>query len=87
MFLQEYAAKWSDADGIRTRNFEAARAADGARSGRTIADAWGGTDAEDFDRNFADLARKFHVISVDRLNFGHWTARLHGRSSTIDGGR
>jgi hypothetical protein len=55
--------------------------------GGITGDASGGANAEDFDRNFADLARKFRVISVDRLTFGQRTTKLHGRSSAIDGGR
>jgi hypothetical protein len=31
--------------------------------------------------NFIGLARKFRLISVERLTFGQQTARLHGRGS------
>jgi pimeloyl-ACP methyl ester carboxylesterase len=72
MFLQEYGERWLDVDGIRTRYFEAGR-------GRTIVlvhggtkgDASGGANAEDFHLNFAELAKKFRVISVDRLGQGY----------------
>src|SRR5262245_37324578 len=72
MFLQEYGERWLEVDGIRTRYFEAG-------SGRTIVlvhggtkgDASGGANAEDFHLNFAELARKFRVISVDRIGQGY----------------
>jgi 2-hydroxy-6-oxonona-2,4-dienedioate hydrolase len=72
MFLQEYGEKWVDVDGIRTRYFEA-----GAGRplvlvhGGTKGDSSGGANAEDFHLNFAALAEKFHVISVDRLGQGY----------------
>jgi hypothetical protein len=59
MFLQEYREKWVEVDSIRTHYFEA-----GTRRplmlvyGGTTGDASGGANPEDFDRNFADLARK-----------------------------
>ena len=72
MFLQEYGEKWVDVDGIRTRYFEAGS---GRRvvlvHGGTKGDASGGANAEDFHLNFAELAKKFHVISVDRLGQGY----------------
>lgn len=88
MFLEQYGEKWVDVDDIRTRYFEAG-------AGRPIVpfhggatgDASGGANQENFDRNFVDLARKFRLISVDRLTFGQQIARLHGRRSAIDGGR
>jgi 2-hydroxy-6-oxonona-2,4-dienedioate hydrolase len=39
--------------------------------GGTKGDASGGANAEDFHLNFAELAKKFHVISVDRLGQGY----------------
>ena len=72
MFLQEYGEKWVDVDGIRTRYFEAGS---GRRvvlvHGGTKGDSSGGANAEDFHLNFAELAKKFHVISVDRLGQGY----------------
>jgi pimeloyl-ACP methyl ester carboxylesterase len=72
MFLQEYGEKWLDVDGIRTRYFEAGS---GRRvvlvHGGTKGDSSGGANAEDFHLNFAELAKKFHVISVDRLGQGY----------------
>ena len=72
MSLQEFGEKWLDVDGIRTRYFEAGE-------GRTIVlvhggtkgDASGGANAEDFHLNFAELAKNFRVISVDRLGQGY----------------
>jgi 2-hydroxy-6-oxonona-2,4-dienedioate hydrolase len=72
MFLQEYGERWVDVDGIRTRYFEAG-------TGRTVVlvhggtkgDASGGANAEDFNLNFAELATRFRVISVDRLGQGY----------------
>ena len=39
--------------------------------GGTKGDASGGANAEDFHLNFAELAKKFHVISIDRLGQGY----------------
>ena len=72
MSLQEFGEKWIDVDGIRTRYFEAG-------SGRPIVlvhggtkgDASGGANAEDFHLNFAELAKSFRVISIDRLGQGY----------------
>jgi 2-hydroxy-6-oxo-octa-2,4-dienoate hydrolase len=63
--------KWIDIDGIG-RYFEAGR---GRRvvlvHGGTKGDSSGGANAEDFHLNFAELAKTFHVISVDRLGQGY----------------
>ncbi len=72
MFLQEYGEKWVDVDGIRTRYFEAGTGRPLVLvHGGTTGDSSGGANAEDFDRNFAELAKKFRVISVDRLGQGY----------------
>ena len=72
MSLQEFGEKWIDVEGIRTRYFET-----GAGRpivlvhGGTAGDASGGANAEDFNLNFAELAKRFRVISVDRLGQGY----------------
>ena len=73
MFLSEYGEKWLDVDGVRTRYFEA-----GSGSvpvvlvhGGQMGDASGGENAEDWDRNFAALAKTSKVISIDRLGQGY----------------
>jgi 2-hydroxy-6-oxo-6-(2'-carboxyphenyl)-hexa-2,4-dienoate hydrolase len=72
MFLQEYGEKWVDIDGFRTRYFEAGKGRPVVLvHGGTMGDASGGANAEDFDRNFAELAKRFRVISVDRLGQGY----------------
>lgn len=72
MFLQEYGEKWVDVDGIRTRYFEAGSGRPVVLvHGGTAGDASGGANAEDFHLNFAALAEKFNVISVDRLGQGY----------------
>jgi pimeloyl-ACP methyl ester carboxylesterase len=76
--LQEYREKRVDVDRIRTRCFEAGTGRPVVLlHGGTRGDASGGANEEDFHRNFA---RKFRLISVDRLAFGQQIARLHGRS-------
>ncbi len=70
-FLGDCEERWVDVDGIRTRYFEAG-------SGRTVVlvhggtcgDASGGANAEDFDLNFAHLAKSYRVITLDRLGQG-----------------
>ncbi len=74
MSLQTYGEKWLDVDGIRTRYFEAG---DGEAPivlihGGQMGDASGGENAEDWDLNFPVLAKRFKVISIDRIGQG-WT--------------
>lgn len=72
MFLQEYGERWVDVDGIRTRYFEAGEGRPVVLvHGGTTGDASGGANAEDFHLNFGELAKKFRVISVDRLGQGY----------------
>ena len=71
MFMQGSEEKWVDVDGIRTRYFEAGRGRPVVLvHGGTCGDASGGANAEDFDLNFAHLAKRFRAISVDRLGQG-----------------
>jgi 2-hydroxy-6-oxo-6-(2'-carboxyphenyl)-hexa-2,4-dienoate hydrolase len=64
--------KWVDVDGIRTRYFEAGTGRPLVLvHGGTKGDSSGGANAEDFDRNFSELAEKFRVISADRLGQGY----------------
>ena len=72
MFLQDYGEKWVDVDGIRTRYFEGGTGRPVVLvHGGTKGDGSGGANAEDFHLNFEELAKKFHVISVDRLGQGY----------------
>jgi 2-hydroxy-6-oxonona-2,4-dienedioate hydrolase len=72
MSLQDYGEKWVDVDGIRTRYFEAGLGRPVVLvHGGTKGDASGGANAEDFHLNFAELAKRFRVISVDRLGQGY----------------
>ena len=73
MSLQAYGEKWLDVDGIRTRYFEAG---EGDLPivlihGGQMGDASGGENAEDWDLNFPILARRFKVISIDRIGQGY----------------
>src|SRR4051794_22350651 len=72
MFLQKYGEKFVNVDGIRTRYFEAGEGRPIVLvHGGTKGDSSGGANAEDFELNFAALAKKFRVISVDRLGQGY----------------
>lgn len=72
MFLQDYGERWVDVDGIRTRYFEAGEGRPVVLvHGGTCGDASGGGNAEDFDLNFAHFAKRYRVISVDRLGQGY----------------
>ena len=72
MFLQEFGEKWLDVDGIRTRYFEAGEGRPVVLvHGGTKGDSSGGANAEDFELNFAALAKSFRVISIDRLGQGY----------------
>jgi 2-hydroxy-6-oxonona-2,4-dienedioate hydrolase len=72
MFLQDYGEKWIDADNIRTRYFEAGEGQPVVLiHGGTMGDASGGANAEDWELNFSELAKKFRVIAIDRLGQGY----------------
>jgi pimeloyl-ACP methyl ester carboxylesterase len=72
MPLHDLEEKWLDAGGIRTRYFEAGEGrAVVLIHGGTAGDASGGANAEDWDLNFFELAKKFRVISIDRLGQGY----------------
>ena len=72
MFLGDYGEKWIDADGVRTRYFEAGEGRPVVLvHGGTMGDASGGANAEDWDRNFSDLAGRFRVITLDRVGQGY----------------
>jgi pimeloyl-ACP methyl ester carboxylesterase len=73
MSLQQYGEKWLDVDGIRTRYFEAGEGDTPIVfiHGGQMGDASGGENAEDWDLNFPVLAKRFKVISIDRLGQGY----------------
>ena len=64
--------KWVDVDGVETRYFEQGK-------GETVLLIYGGdmgsaeasTSAAIWERNFAGLARNFHVVAPDKLGQGH----------------
>ena len=72
MSLQAYGEKWLDVDGIRTRYFEAGEGETPIVliHGGQMGDTSGGENAEDWDLNFPVLARRFKVISIDRIGQG-----------------
>jgi 2-hydroxy-6-oxonona-2,4-dienedioate hydrolase len=58
MSLKRYGEKWIDAEGTRTRYFEA--------------DVSGAANAEDWDRNFSPLVEKgYRCIAIDKLGQGY----------------
>jgi pimeloyl-ACP methyl ester carboxylesterase len=84
MFLQDYGEKWIDAEGIRTRYFEAGEGqAVVLIHGGTAGDASGGANAEDWELNFSELARKFRVIAIDRLGQGYTDNPKHEADYTM----
>jgi len=71
--LKQHPEKWIDAEGIRTRYFEAG---DGPpvvfMHGGTIGDASGGANAEDWEFNFPALVEAgFRCFSIDKLGQGY----------------
>ena len=72
MSLQAYGERWLDVDGIKTRYFEAGEGDSPIVliHGGQMGDVSGGENAEDWDLNFPVLARRFKVISIDRIGQG-----------------
>jgi 2-hydroxy-6-oxonona-2,4-dienedioate hydrolase len=71
MFLGEYEEQWLEAEGIRTRFFQAGNGPPIILiHGGAAGDSSGGANAEDWQLNFSGLARKFTVVAIDRLGQG-----------------
>ena len=85
MSLQAYGEKWLDVDGIRTRYFEAGEGQVPIVliHGGQMGDASGGENAEDWDLNFPVLARRFKVISIDRIGQGYTDNPMRDEDCTM----
>lgn len=71
-FLGDYEERWVDVDGIRTRYFDEGKGRPVVLvHGGNKGDASGGACAEDWNLNFAHLAERYRVISIDRLGQGY----------------